>query len=77
MTFLQVEDWSVPELEEQAELGATRTQLAPQVRRVMGRIGRLIACSHPDGERLKQRLHELKNRAKLALLDRYAAAQLE
>ncbi|MNC83988.1 hypothetical protein D3C75_1382610 [compost metagenome] len=52
----------------------TWTELEPLVRRVMGRVGRLIACSHPDGERLKQRLHALKARSQVALLDRYAAA---
>jgi hypothetical protein len=43
----------------------------------MGRIGRLIACAHPEGERLKQRLHALKARSQVALLDRYAAADPE
>lgn len=66
---------AVKQLEDQAEHGATWTQLEPLARRVMGRIGRLIACKHPDGERLKQRLHALKARSQVALLDRYAAAQ--
>jgi hypothetical protein len=68
---------AVKQLEDQAEHGATWTQLESLARRVMGRIGRLIACKHPDGERLKQRLHALKARSQVALLDRYAAVQLE
>lgn len=68
---------AVKQLEDQAEHGASWIQLEPLARRVMGRIGRLIACAHPDGERLKQRLHALKARSQVALLGRYAAAQPE
>jgi hypothetical protein len=42
-----------------------------EVRRVMGRIGRLIACGHPEGQRLKARVRALLKRA--SLLERYAA----
>ncbi|VVO81389.1 hypothetical protein PS843_01804 [Pseudomonas fluorescens] len=65
---------AVKQLEDQAMHGMTWSELEPLVRRAMGRVGRLIACSHPDGERLKQRLHALKARSQVALLDRYAAA---
>lgn len=41
-----------------------------EVRRVMGRIGRLIACGHPEGQRLKTRVRALLTRA--PLLERYA-----
>ena len=37
----------------------------------MGRIGRLIACGHPEGQRLKARVRVLLARA--PLLDRYVA----
>ena len=40
-----------------------------EIRRVMGRIGRLIACGHPDGQRLKSRVRALLMSA--PLLDRY------
>lgn len=66
---------AVKQLEDQATQGATWAQLEPLVRRAMGRVGRLIACAHPDGERLKQRLHALKARSQVALIDRYTAAQ--
>lgn len=66
---------AVKQLEDQAARGSTWTQLEPVARRVMGRIGRLIACKHPGGERLKQRLHTLKAGSHVALLDHYAAAQ--
>ncbi|MGA3681162.1 reverse transcriptase family protein [Pseudomonas graminis] len=42
-----------------------------EVRRVMGRIGRLIACGHPEGQRLKARVRVLLTRA--PLLERYVA----
>lgn len=42
-----------------------------EVRRVMGRIGRLIACGHPEGQRLKARVRVLLTRA--PLLERYVS----
>jgi hypothetical protein len=39
-----------------------------EVRRVMGRIGRLIACGHPDGQKLKARVRAMLTIA--PLLDR-------
>lgn len=47
------------------------TEDEKEVRRVMGRIGRLIACGHPEGQRLKARVRVLLTRA--PLLERYAA----
>lgn len=40
-----------------------------EMRRVMGRIGRLIACGHPEGQRLKARVRALITR--VPLLERY------
>jgi hypothetical protein len=44
-----------------------------EVRRVMGRIGRLIACGHPEGQRLKARIRVLLTRP--PLLERYAGTE--
>lgn len=65
----------VKQLEDKAMQGATWAQLQPFFRRAMGRVGRLIASGHPDGERLKQRLHALKAQTHVALIDRYIAEQ--
>jgi hypothetical protein len=46
------------------------TEDKKEVRRVIGRIGRLIACGHPEGQRLKARVRVLLARA--PLLERYA-----
>lgn len=66
---------AVKQLEDQSTQGAIWAQLEPSVRSAMGRVGRLIACAHPDGERLKLRLHALKARSQVALIDRYIVAQ--
>lgn len=42
-----------------------------EMRRVMGRIGRLIACGHPEGQRLKARVRAVLKRA--PLLERYVS----
>ncbi|MCY7264484.1 reverse transcriptase family protein [Pseudomonas protegens] len=65
----------VKQLEDQATQGATWIKLEPFVRSAMGRVGRLIASGHPDGQRLKQRLHALKAHSQVALIDRYTTAQ--
>lgn len=39
------------------------------IQRLMGRIGRLIACGHPDGQRLKARVRTVTRRA--PLFERY------
>lgn len=65
----------VKQLEDKAAQGATWVQLEPFVRSAMGRVGRMIASGHPDGERLKQRLHALKTQAHVALIDRFIEAQ--
>lgn len=44
----------------------------PAYRRAMGRVGRLLACGHPDGQVLKARLNAVKGSHQTALLDRYA-----
>lgn len=51
--------------------GHLSTEDEKEVRRVMGRIGRLIACGHPEGQRLKARVRVLLTRS--PLLERYAA----
>lgn len=68
---------AVKQAEDQASQGASWVQLEPTFRRVMGRVGRLIACGHPDGERYKQRLKSLKERCQVPLLERYTAQQVE
>lgn len=55
---------AVKQIEDQASTGVPWEILAPMVRKTMGRVGRLIACSHPEGEKLKQRLQAL-NRPQL------------
>lgn len=62
---------AVKHLEDQANQGAIWINLDPIYRRVMGRVGRLVACGHPDGERYKQRLKHLKERYQTPLMDRY------
>lgn len=56
---------AVKQLEDHVTEGESWDEIAPQVLSVMGRIGRLIACKHPDGERLMQRTRALKARASL------------
>lgn len=46
-----------------------------EARRVMGRIGRLIACGHPEGQRLKARVRVLLMRA--PLMERYADTEFQ
>ena len=65
---------AVRQAEDQAAQGASWAELEPTFRSLMGRVGRLIACGHPDGERYKLRLKALKARCQVPLLDRYAAA---
>ncbi|MAQ51677.1 MAG: RNA-directed DNA polymerase [Pseudomonas sp.] len=51
---------AVKQVEDQATQGGSWGQLEPTFRSVMGRVGRLIACGHPDGERYKQRLKSVQ-----------------
>ncbi|WP_122271390.1 reverse transcriptase family protein [Pseudomonas savastanoi] len=64
---------AVKQLEDRIK--GSRTQLTAEdereARRVMGRIGRLIACGHPEGQRLKARVRALLTLA--PLLQRHAA----
>ncbi|WP_311968468.1 reverse transcriptase family protein [Pseudomonas baltica] len=64
---------AVKQLEDRFEgnSGQLSAEDEKEVRRVMGRIGRLIACEHPEGQRLKARVRVLLARA--PLLDRYVA----
>ncbi|MEC6341521.1 reverse transcriptase family protein [Pseudomonas aeruginosa] len=68
---------AVKQAEDQASQGASWAELEPTIRRVMGHVGRLIACGHPDGERYKLRLKALKARCQVPLLERYAAQGVE
>ncbi|MBP1125238.1 MULTISPECIES: reverse transcriptase family protein [Pseudomonas] len=45
--------------------------LEPMYHRAMGRVGRLLACGHPDGEALKARLNVIKRSYQTPLLERY------
>lgn len=64
---------AVKQLEDRLDSGPGHlsTEDEKEVRRVMGRIGRLIACGHPEGQRLKARVRVLLARA--PLLERYVA----
>lgn len=48
--------------------------LEPMYHRAMGRVGRLLACGHPDGELLKERLNVVKRSYQQPLLERYQQA---
>jgi len=58
------------ELQAAAEPGPLSIDLEREVRRLMGKVGRLIACGHPDGLRFKARLRTLLVR--VPVLERYA-----
>jgi hypothetical protein len=68
---------AVKQLEDRVEgnSGHLSTDDEKEMRRVMGRIGRLIACGHPEGQRLKARVRVLLTRA--PLLERYAGAEFQ
>lgn len=51
--------------------------LEPMYHRAMGRVGRLLACGHPDGEVLKARLNAVKRSYRTPLLERYQQAITE
>lgn len=51
---------AVKELEDLVHQGAAWNEIEPRLRTAMGRVGRLIACGHPDGERYKLRLTTLR-----------------
>jgi hypothetical protein len=65
---------AVRELELLGASGNGWVELAPLYHRAMGRVGRLLACGHPDGEALKVRLNAVKQSHQIPLLDRYATA---
>lgn len=48
--------------------------LEPKYHRAMGRVGRLLACGHPDGEALKARLNVVKRSFQIPLFERYQQA---
>lgn len=58
-----------------AESGPLSIDLEREIRRLMGKVGRLIACGHPDGLRFKARLRALLVRP--PVLELYAAASLD
>ena len=55
-----------------AESASLSIDLEREIRRLMGKVGRLIACGHPDGLRFKARLRALLVRP--PVLEHYAAA---
>jgi hypothetical protein len=67
---------AVRELELRVESSSNWPELAPMYHRAMGRVGRLLACGHPDGQTLKARLNAVKQSYQTALLDRYQKAIL-
>ena len=52
---------AVHELEARHLNGENWDQLEALYRSTMGRIGRLIACNHPDGQRFKKRANKIKD----------------
>lgn len=62
---------AVRELELMSEAGSRWLDLEPVYNRAMGRVGRLLACGHPDGKVFKARLNDVKLSHQTALLDRY------
>ncbi len=52
---------AVKQLEEHASRGRPLGELEPKILSAMGRIGRLIACGHVEGQQLMQRVREVKN----------------
>lgn len=62
---------AVRELEVISESMPDWAVLEPMYHRAMGRVGRLLACGHPDGEALKARLNVVKRSYQTPLLERY------
>lgn len=56
LTSMSTADWAIVE---------------PMYNRVMGRVGRLLACGHPDGRAFKARLNAIKQSYNTPLLERY------
>ena len=65
---------AVRELEVMSESAHSWVVLEPMYHRAMGRVGRLLACRHPDGEALKARLNAVKRLQQKPLLERYQQA---
>lgn len=65
---------AVRELELMRASASGWVELEPMYHRAMGRVGRLLACGHPDGEALKMRLNAVKQSCQTPLLDRYQQA---
>jgi hypothetical protein len=65
---------AVRELEVMSESTTDWAALESQYRRAMGRVGRLLACGHPDGEALKGRLNAVKRSCQTPVIERYLQA---
>lgn len=65
---------AVKQLEVASESVLDWKVLEPMYHRAMGRVGRLLACRHPDGEALKARLNVVKRSYQKPLLERYQQA---
>lgn len=62
---------AVRELEVMSQSMPDWAGLEPMYHRAMGRVGRLLACGHPDGEALKTRLNMVKRLYQTPLIERY------
>lgn len=62
---------AVRQFEVMSETVSDWKTLEPVYLRAMGRVGRLLACRHPDGEALKARLNVVKRSSQVPLLERY------
>ncbi|MNJ44509.1 reverse transcriptase [compost metagenome] len=65
---------AVRELEVMSDSRSDWAELDAMYHRAMGRVGRLLACGHPDGEALKARLNAVKRSYQTPLLERYQQA---
>jgi len=62
---------AVREVELLSASSSTWLLVEPTYHKAMGRVGRLLACGHSDGQVLKARLNAAKKIHQTALLDRY------
>ncbi|NUT90020.1 RNA-directed DNA polymerase [Pseudomonas corrugata] len=65
---------AVREFEVMSESTNNWSDLESTYHRAMGRVGRLLACGHPDGAMLKERLNLVMRSYQAPLLERYQQA---
>ncbi|MDM9552445.1 reverse transcriptase family protein [Pseudomonas asiatica] len=68
---------AVRELELASDSISEWAELEPMYHSAMGRVGRLLACEHPDGKVLQARLNLVKRFYQKPLLERYQQALVE